>query len=398
MDLSAPFRQGLLAGVYNPRLFFSNFGDMVRAFGSENVFQQIQHGIETDPLYESFVGAGGSITDPAAAYQAREEAFMSRLAEHIPGVRASERAYVGFLNKTRFDLYKYMLEQAHMQNIDISDPKELKGIATAINSMTGRGSLGSMEKHLAGLNAIFFAPRFIASRMNMINPFWYASLTPFARRQALRASFSLVGTGIAVLTMARLAGARVGLDPRSADFGKIRIGNTRVDIWGGFQPYARLIGTIIQGQSVSSTTGQVTNLPWSPKSSFERSRLGEVTRFFAGKTSPITSLAIDAFAPTLKGPMRADLKKELETMWIPLLWQDVNAIYSKPGGAWYQPAGPAQIGEAAAAAVPSMFGIGTSSYGASARRPRAGSWGPPTGGGASDWGPSQGGGGSSWGP
>jgi hypothetical protein len=377
MDLSAPFRQGLLAGVYNPRLFFSNFGDMVRAFGSENVFQQIQHQIETDPLYESFIGAGGSITDPARSYNAREEAFMSRLAERIPGVRASERAYVGFLNKTRFDLYKYMLEQAHMQNIDISDPKQLKSIARAINNMTGRGDLGKLGEHLGAMNAIFFAPRFMAARFNMINPVWYMTLTPFARRQALRASLSLVGTGMAVLAMARLAGAKVGLDPRSADFGKIRIGNTRIDIWGGFQQWARLIGTIIKGESVSSTTGQVTHLPWLPKSSFARSRLGEVTRFFAGKTSPITSLAIDAFAPTLKGPIRADLKKQLETMWIPLLWRDWNAIYRKPGGAWYQPAGPAQIAESVAATVPSMFGVGTSSYGARPAKPT----GSPFGGG-----------------
>ena len=44
---------------------------------------------------------------------------------------------------------------------------------------------------------------------------------------------ALLGTGLSLLGLAWLAGARVGFDPRSPDFGKIRIGNTRIDIWAG---------------------------------------------------------------------------------------------------------------------------------------------------------------------
>jgi hypothetical protein len=45
---------------------------------------------------------------------------------------------------------------------------------------------------------------------------------------------------MAVLTLAGMAGARVGDDPEDSDFGKIIIGDTRIDIWGGIQQPAAL--------------------------------------------------------------------------------------------------------------------------------------------------------------
>ena len=43
--------------------------------------------------------------------------------------------------------------------------------------------------------------------------------------------------------LAKLAGAEVGDDPEDSDFGKIIIGNTRIDIWGGIQQPMRLLMT-----------------------------------------------------------------------------------------------------------------------------------------------------------
>ena len=101
-DLSAPFRQGLFLSVSHPKRFFQAFLKMFRQFGSEEAYQTAQSLIEKKPTYGLMKEAGLSLTD-LGSLTTREERFMSNLAEKIPlagrGIRASGRAYVGFLNK-----------------------------------------------------------------------------------------------------------------------------------------------------------------------------------------------------------------------------------------------------------------------------------------------------------
>jgi hypothetical protein len=69
------------------------------------------------------------------------------------------------------------------------------------------------------------------------------------------AQMAIVGTG--VLTAAsHIPGVDVGTNPLSSDFGRIRIGDTRIDIFGGFQPIVKLIAQFYAGEVVSSVTGK----------------------------------------------------------------------------------------------------------------------------------------------
>jgi hypothetical protein len=107
-DVSAPFRQALLASVHNPRAFGRNLGPMFKYLVSEKNYQAVMHGIEQHPQFENMLEDGVRFTG-LRDLSHREEQFMSNLAEKIPGighvVRASSRAYTGFLNKLRADLY-----------------------------------------------------------------------------------------------------------------------------------------------------------------------------------------------------------------------------------------------------------------------------------------------------
>jgi hypothetical protein len=100
--------------------------------------------------------------------------------------------------------------------------------------------------------------------------------------------FASAGTTIA--TLAAMAGADVSIDPRSSDFGKIKIGNTRVDLWGGFQQYIRLAAQLTTGQTVSSSSGRVTNLGQGYKPT---TRLDVLLNAVESKTAPVLSFAID---------------------------------------------------------------------------------------------------------
>src|SRR5207249_2086087 len=99
-DVSAPFRQGLVAGASHPKIFAKNFGPMFKALVSEKRYDAIMQEIASRPSFQTMQDARLSLTG-LGDLSHREEQFMSNLAERITGgkygpVRASSRAYVGF--------------------------------------------------------------------------------------------------------------------------------------------------------------------------------------------------------------------------------------------------------------------------------------------------------------
>jgi hypothetical protein len=187
--------------------------------------------------------------------QQEEKLIGSRILENVPGVRASNRAYVGFLNKLRQDTFHSLVTSAKAMGRDIDTDQVLtKQIADFVNNATGRGSLGNWEKNAELLNNTFFSPRLIASRLQMMNPKNYLTTDPFVRKEYWKSLGAITAAGNTFLGLAALGGATVSLDSNSADFGKAKIGNTRFDPWGGFQQYAVLASRLAQGKYTSSTT------------------------------------------------------------------------------------------------------------------------------------------------
>jgi hypothetical protein len=109
------------------------------------------------------------------------------------------------------------------------------------NTLSGRGGAkgGQLERHMTTASKALFSPRLWAANVQRLNPVWYAKLAktnPTAAKEALRAQatfMAMVGTTLYLASKA--PGVDVGTDMRSADFGKIKIGNTRFDIMGGQQ-------------------------------------------------------------------------------------------------------------------------------------------------------------------
>jgi hypothetical protein len=257
-DLSATLRQGVVLAAGQPKQFGKAFVNELKATFSEKNYKTIDEIIHNNV----YAGKGEehklylAPIEESAPLTTREEAYMGRLLEKVPVlksvVKASERAYNTFLNSLRMETWAYWNRQWEGKGKSWKDYDKL---ADFINHATGRGDLGKLEDAGAWLNAGFFSPRFVASRIEV--PLDLISSTPAVRKVIARNLLAFVGAGTGALGLAALAGAAVETDPRSSEFGKIKIGNTRIDFWGGFLPYARLVTQLTRGERKVTATGAV---------------------------------------------------------------------------------------------------------------------------------------------
>ena len=347
-DLSAPLRQGLFF-VGKPKHFFSAFKSQFKVFGSERAFKALNSEIASRPTYKLMKQNKLALTD-LGNLSNREEAFLSNWAEEIPlvgkGVRASSRAYTGFLNKMRADVFDDFVKQGEKLGID--DPKFLKSAANFVNTATGRGGLGPLEKASVELSTIFFSPRLTMSRLNLINPIYYAKLEPTVRKEALKSLFSLAGIAATIGGLAKMGGADVNIDPRNADFMKLRFGNTRYDILGGFQQPIRTVAQVATGKIISSTTGEEMTLGEGYK---PLTRVGVISRYFKYKMSPVASFAYALMEGRTAIGEKVDIPTEVANRFIPMVANDMYELY-KEQGAKGIPMG-----------IPAIFGVGSQTYG-----------------------------------
>ncbi|KKK84354.1 hypothetical protein LCGC14_2784180, partial [marine sediment metagenome] len=214
-------------------------------------------------------------------------------------IKASERASVVGMNKLRAEIFDHYYYQWTGQGIaDI----EYKRLAEIANMSTGRANITNekVKAMLPLLNVAFFAPQFSGSRFEFIGKGTKALFTvvgeKIAGKEKIEATPSqkilaselvnFVTAGTIMLTLAGMMGAKVEWDPESTDFGRMVIGRTRIDIWGGFQPIARTVAQLIAGRTKSTTTGE----------KFTKSRLEIFGRFIQSKLSPVAGLGVEVLS------------------------------------------------------------------------------------------------------
>lgn len=355
VDLSASLRQGAIMAAYKPKLWSKAFVSQFKYFVSEKAYQRLNNSIREMPTYSLMRENKLSLTELGSDITSREEAFKSSLAEKIPVfgrlIRASGRAYTGFLNKLRADTFNELANVATKEGILSQNPDELASIANFINNATGRGGIKAFEGSAGDLmNAALFSPRLQWSRINMLglNPKFYMDMEPFARKQAIKAMFRFVGAGSTVLTLSKMAGAEVGLDPRSADFGKMKVGNTRYDIWAGYQQYPRLIAQLATGTLISSTTGKKYTMGEGFK---PITRTGILGRAIEMKFAPIPSFTMSLIRGQTSIGEEFEWDVETANRMIPLVVQDMYDLYKERGM------------EGVPMAFPAVFGVGLQTYG-----------------------------------
>lgn len=355
-DLSAPLRQGAVATISHPIIASKAGIEMLKAAVSQKNFDRWLYDLRESPEYKTIEDSGLYVADPSNLNLAqKEEAFMNNLAERIPligkVVKGSERAYVAYLNKMRVDLFNDGVKNFESEGKTFANSPELyKGLASFINAATGRGELaGTMKDAAPLLNTMFFSPRLIASRLQLLNPVYYTKLPKEVRIMALKDMAKFIGFGTSVLALAGAAGANVELDPRSPDFGKIHAGSTRWDIWGGFQQYIRVASQLLSGTTKSSATGKINDLT---ADKARRTRADVALTFFRGKLAPVPGTVWDYMAGKTATGEKFDAQKKALDLFTPMIVNDLKDAFPEQGAMALLTVG-----------VPSALGVGVSTYG-----------------------------------
>jgi hypothetical protein len=270
-------------------------------------------------LFTKFRG----VADPLA----REEGFtnlertmIGRLAKGTPllghYLRFSERNAVTLLNSMRVELgAKYLKVLDNLSPSGVASAVDEEEAARLAAVFTGRGKIPANEVGQIATRALFSA-QLQASRIE--TPFLLLSKSPAVRKLVAQELAGFMTFGLSILAAAKLSGAAdVELDPRSTDFGKIRIGPTRIDVWGGFQPYVRLVSQLATGKRKTSL-GEIQDI----------GLLETAQNFITNKTAPVVNLAIDIKRgeTAIGEPLEASpegIRRELKNRVTPLITQDV---------------------------------------------------------------------------
>lgn len=299
LDDSFALRQGSKAFFTNNaqwrKPFIQSFSNIVKgAKNAEEAEREINARIMADPYYDQAVKDGLAIRNVKSV----DDVFPTSLPGKIPilgrAFNASEVAYSAFADNLRMGIYKNQLKLADKLGEGIA-PDIRKNIAREVNSLTGRGSFGSAEPIARHLNAAFYSARFMKSNVDtlFLHPagVGIGGMGSVAQKTAAKNLLKIIiGTAVVLKTADALKPGSVEFDPRSSNFGQIKVGSTTFDVSGGMRGIITL-ATRLATQSTKSEAGNVTKIN-SGKFGAETGTevLGD---FLEGKTSPIGGIISD---------------------------------------------------------------------------------------------------------
>ena len=299
MDLSYALRQGFKVFTKSPKQWGDSMIDafrFVKATGSKKKMDELMIAFKSyhlaHPNYDKLVGDG------KLAFGIVEDWFPTTVAEKIPGLgnifKSSNDAFTVFSQSARFGIANDMLEK-QVKDVRRNLTKgELESIAYVANSVTGRGHLGRLEAISGHLNKLFFSARYISSQVDTFTMPFNQKLTPFARKEALNHSVKTLGTIGAIMATASFF-YEVETDPRSSNFGKLRVGDTKnyLDLTVGLGSYITLAAKQMSGETKSSSTGKVTKLNTGKFGS--QTRTDVLQQWVENKLAPAPGLINQAF-------------------------------------------------------------------------------------------------------
>ncbi len=374
-DMSNIYRQGGILGMRHPEAWKAMTEATVKSWGSEEAAAKASAAIHESAWYnflkneglkEYEYGAGVAPGERVPGYTGINESWVGKklsgqwnvFGKGIPNpVRAAERAYSTGLNVEGFKVAEDYLQG--IWDIMHADPKgfnaaefakQAKGVIHNVNIARGYGT-GRVADVMAGTHAFFSGRNLVSKPQLILAPLTQPGslLQPSARRMAAENLATFITANLSWMGFMSAAGAAAGglwsveMDPRSTDWGKVKFGNTRIDLWNGFGPLVRLIAR--------EATGETKNSKGEIQPTY---RPAELLRFFQNKESPAANIIATKLLGQEPAPGSKPAGLNLQTLYnlgVPLLIQDAADALKNSG--------PVAAG---IAGVTSFLGGGAQSY------------------------------------
>lgn len=241
----------------------------------------------------------------------QEEAFPESVAEKIPAVKnifiASEKGFNIAIQTARAEITDTLIDMAGGNTAMLKE----QNAGQFVNELTGRGKLPFNNPNTErAINSLLFAPRYLASRIAQIYNLKYAGkwvLNAMKGKETgmidkMRAKSSMAQLALFAVLIPAIKGILRAIDDddphgddywerfwsayemRTSDFGKIVLGDTRIDVSAGLDGLLTLSARVVTGKSVS-ISGVKRDKTWSDV-------LGS---FSEGKLSPAARVVIDGW-------------------------------------------------------------------------------------------------------
>lgn len=349
-DISFTFRQLVVPALGHPFKTAKFSVRALKAMFSENRGALIDSQIRNRPTNYLGEKAGLKILDyDSPVMGQRADIFRARLIERIPVlgdvIKASNRHATTIGN-----LFRSSLFDDFVRRYPNATTAELKAYANTINVMSGIGDLGNLGKTGKAIaSGVLWSPELTVSRFQTPYKLVQYWKEPRVRAQIAKEYTRFVMSGLGLLTLAKLAWpeATVGTDPRSADFGKVRYGNTRFDIWGGFQQPARLIARIgLAATDRAGFTGRELKAQEKQSDPWDL-----VSQFAEYKLSPSIGIVRESLTGKTAVGEKTDIPQTLLRSVLPLVVDDIKDAYKEAG-----------FGRAIGVGGLVMTGVGVSTY------------------------------------
>lgn len=369
-------RQGNTMLMTHPGLWGKEFAKSWKNLGKSLVEKQSAHSVDeathaqlmSDPMYKQAIRDGLPLSGA-------KDVFPTSLPEKFPvlgrAFKASEAAYSAAHDVAMLSVYKQLMKNAAEHGVDLGEKNASKNIASLVASMTGAAKMGQLERISGTLNVAFYSLRFLKSNLDqlLLHPLGSgvggsidamrgiegAHAVSFAQKEAATNLVKVVSVIGGVLAAANaLKPGSVDLDPRSTDFGKIRIGDTRFDVSGGkgalITLASRLVPTYQEGSTgnilgvkglgqytKSGSTGKITQLGAKDKNgnAVFGSQTGAdvISSFLQGKLSPIGGVIRDVVKGSTFGGKPITLQGEAGSLVTPLGISNIIELSSNPHAA-----------------------------------------------------------------
>lgn len=372
-DQSLIGRQGYLLGITHPGIyrkairsaFASNPLEAKSIFPTEQDLFNTQTALDADAAWVRLERkAKLAVTDVHGGLK-REEGnqFIPEWMNRIWGVGGSERAGSAFINTQRRLVFRSLVDKLTRtmdgKNKTISD-SDLQVIGNLVNVASGRASIGTWSAALKAASAVFFSPQWWASRLLWWSgqPVWNDSQwfggegaswevrKLAAMEWGKQASAQAIIMGVVAGGLAAAFGAPGDdeewdfyVDPRSPNFGRIRVGRTLFDMTAGLGQHLSFFARIITGTQADRWETQ----------EVDKWRLA--TRYGRGKLAPVPAAIGDYLAGSSLGGTEFGTLSWIGEKVSPLSVQDVRKTAESEG-----------VPLATVASTLMFFGLGAQSY------------------------------------